>query len=509
MSRSENSLENNPDVVLIGAGIMSATLGVLLKQLEPGITIEIFEALDVAAAESSDAWNNAGTGHSAFCELNYTPELEDGSIETKKAVKIAESFEVSKEFWAYLIEKSYITVPPSFIRAIPHMSFVWGEKNVEFLRKRFEALTSYHLFKGMKYTEDKATLEEWIPLVMEGRDPEEKVAATRMDIGTDVNFGSLTKCMFNHLKKQQGVELHFSHWVRDLEKDEEDGSWKLNVKNTVTSERRKLKAKFVFIGAGGGSLPLLIKSEIPEGKGFGGFPVSGQWLRCTNREVIEKHDAKVYGKASVGAPPMSVPHLDTRFIEGKKELLFGPYAGFSTKFLKHGSFMDLPKSIQFSNIMPMLAAGVKNIPLTKYLIDQVRQSPEDRLEALREYLPAARLEDWDLEIAGQRVQVIKKDEKEGGVLEFGTEVVSAADGTIAALLGASPGASTAVSIMLDLLHRCFKSKVDSEKWQEKLKQMIPSYGQSLALDSRLLYKTRAHTSEVLGLQLVPEEAEEI
>lgn len=502
MSKIENSLENNPDVALIGAGIMSATLGVLLKQLEPGLTIEIFETLDIAAAESSDAWNNAGTGHSAFCELNYTPELEDGSVETIKAIKIAESFEVSKQFWSYLIQQNYITVPPSFIRPIPHMSFVWGEKNVDFLRKRYEALTSCHLFKGMKYTEDKAELEEWIPLVMDGRDPEEKVAATRMDIGTDVNFGSLTRSMFDHLKKQQGVGLHFSHQVRDLEKDEDDGTWRLNVKNTITSERRKLKAKFVFIGAGGGSLPLLIKSEIPEGKGFGGFPVSGQWLRCINREIIEKHDAKVYGKASVGAPPMSVPHLDTRLIEGKKELLFGPYAGFSTKFLKHGSFMDLPLSIKPNNILPMLSAGIKNIPLTKYLIDQVRQSPDDRLDALREYLPAAQLEDWELEIAGQRVQVIKKDEKEGGVLEFGTEVVSAEDGSIAALLGASPGASTAVSIMLDLLKRCFKTKINSPQWQQKFRQMIPSYGQSLASDAELCMKIRANTSEVLRLKYV-------
>jgi malate dehydrogenase (quinone) len=496
-----NESTGNPDVVLIGAGIMSATLGVLLKQLQPDLTIEIFEALDVAAAESSDAWNNAGTGHSAFCELNYTPELPDGTIETIKAVKIAESFEVSKQFWAYLIQQNFITVPPSFIRPIPHMSFVWGEKNVDYLRKRYAALTSCHLFKGMMYTEDKKQLEEWIPLVMEGRDPAEPVAATRMDIGTDVNFGSLTRCMFDHLKHQPGVSLHFSHQVRDLEKDRGETMWRLNVKNTASGERRKLQAKFVFIGAGGGSLPLLIKSEIPEGKGFGGFPVSGQWLRCTNPEVIAKHNAKVYGKASVGAPPMSVPHLDTRMIEGKRELLFGPYAGFSTKFLKHGSYLDLPLSIKFGNIGPMLSAGIKNIPLTKYLIDQVRQSPEDRLDALREYLPAARLEDWEIEIAGQRVQVIKKDEKEGGVLEFGTEVVSAADGSIAALLGASPGASTAVSIMLDLLKRCFNDKLETKEWQSKLKKMIPSYGQSLASNAQLCAQVRKQTSEVLKLEL--------
>ncbi len=493
-----NHQPGDPDIVLIGAGIMSATLGVLLKQLDPTLTIEIFETLDKAAAESSDAWNNAGTGHSAFCELNYTPELEDGTIDTSKAVKIAESFEVSKQFWAYLIEQNFITLPPSFIRKIPHMSFVWGEKNVAYLRKRYEALTACHLFKGMEYTEDTKVLCNWIPLVMEGRDEQEKVAATRMDIGTDVNFGALTRCMFDHLKSQPGVQLHFSHQVRDLEK-EDDGTWKLNVKNTITSDRRKLKTKFVFIGAGGGSLPLLIKSEIPEGKGFGGFPVSGQWLRCTNPEVIAKHNAKVYGKASVGAPPMSVPHLDTRMIEGKKELLFGPYAGFSTKFLKHGSFLDLPLSIKTNNIMPMLAAGIKNIPLTKYLIDQVRQSPEDRLEALQEYLPAAKLEDWELEIAGQRVQVIKKDKEEGGVLEFGTEVVSAADGSIAALLGASPGASTAVSIMLDLIKRCFGAQAATAQWQKKLQEMIPSYGKSLAANEKLLLETRKHTSEVLGL----------
>lgn len=500
MSRIASTGDARPDVVLIGAGIMSATLGVMLKQLEPGLTIEIFEALDVAAAESSDAWNNAGTGHSAFCELNYTPEKEDGSIDISKAIKIAESFEVSKEFWAYLIEKDFISLPPSFIRQIPHMSFVWGEKNVDFLRKRHELLTSCHLFKGMKYTEDPQELCEWIPLVMEGRKEEEKVAATRMDIGTDVNFGALTKCMFDHLKKQPGISLNFSHQVRDLEKDENDGWWKLSVKNTNTSERRKLKTKFVFIGAGGGSLPLLIKSEVPEGKGFGGFPVSGQWLRCTNRDVIEKHHAKVYGKASVGAPPMSVPHLDTRFIEGKKELLFGPYAGFSTKFLKHGSYLDLPLSIKPNNIFPMLSAGLKNIPLTKYLIEQVRQSPEDRLEALKEYLPDARLEDWDLEIAGQRVQVIKKGKEGGGVLEFGTEVVSAADGSLAALLGASPGASTAVSIMLDLLNRCFPEKLATSDWNAKLKTMIPSYGQSMAKDEALCRRVRERTGEILGIK---------
>ncbi|WP_460636178.1 malate:quinone oxidoreductase [Larkinella harenae] len=494
-------VSSTPDVVLIGAGIMSATLGVLLKELQPDLTIEIFERLDGAAAESSDAWNNAGTGHAAFCELNYTPELSDGTIDTKKAIKIAESFEVSKQFWAHLIKENFLHDAPDFIRAIPHMSFVWGEKNVEYLRKRYDALQKSHLFHGMQYSEDPAQLEKWIPLVMEGRKPDEKVAATRMDIGTDVNFGALTRAMFYRLYDMKGVKIHFAHDVRDLWRSKSMGGWKVRVENVTTGKVRDVQAKFVFIGAGGGSLRLLEKSDIPESRGYGGFPVSGQWLKCTNREVVERHAAKVYGKASVGAPPMSVPHLDTRMIGDQKELLFGPYAGFSTKFLKHGSYMDLPKSIQMTNLAPMLMAGLHNIPLTRYLIEQVMQSPEDRMAALREYFPNAKMEDWDLEMAGQRVQVIKKDEEEGGVLEFGTEVVSAADGSIAALLGASPGASTAVSIMLDLLGRCFKKEMASDEWQNKLKQMIPSYGKSLAKDSALTDDIRRSTSEILGLDV--------
>jgi malate dehydrogenase (quinone) len=485
------------DVVLIGAGIMSATLGMLLKQLQPVLTIQIIERLDNAAAESSDAWNNAGTGHSAFCELNYTPEREDGTIDTSKAVKIAESFEVSKQFWAYLVEHNIIQPPGSFIHPIPHMSFVWGVENVSYLRKRYEALLECHLFRGMKFSTDPQQIAEWIPLVMQERAADEPVAATRMDLGTDVNFGSLTRCMFDCLKKREGVQLHFNQEVQDI--DKKDGLWQVEVKDEKTGEKRILKLTFVFIGAGGGSLPLLLKSGIPEAKGYGGFPVSGQWLRCTNEAVIRQHNAKVYGLAAVGSPPMSVPHLDTRWIKGKRELLFGPYAGFTTKFLRHGSVLDLFKSIKLSNIRPMLSAGIQNLPLTKYLIEQVRLTPEARLEALKDYYPGARMKDWELEVAGYRVQVIKKDAEDGGVLEFGTEVVSAADGSIAALLGASPGASTAVSIMLDLLKRCFPQQSQKPEWQQKLREMIPSYGRDLGKDAQLVQDIREHTSRVLGL----------
>ena len=496
---TDTTLRTETDVVLIGAGIMSATLGVMLKELQPDIKIEIYERLDVAAAESSDAWNNAGTGHSAFCELNYTPEKADGSVDISKALKIAESFEISRQLWTYMVEHNLVKAPENFIRSIPHMSFVWGEENVEFLRKRFELLQQNPLFDKMEFSTDYAQLSSWMPLVMEGRKEGEAIAATFMPIGTDVNFGELTRNMFASLTKKEGVITHFHHEVKKL--TQKDGtSWNITVKDLATGEKKKIKTKFVFIGAGGGSLPLLEKADIPEGNGFGGFPVSGQWLKCTNPEIIEKHFAKVYGKAGVGAPPMSVPHIDSRMINGEKALLFGPYAGFSTKFLKNGSYLDLPLSIKANNVIPMLSAGFHNLPLTKYLIDQVRQSPEDRMDALREYVPQADIKDWELETAGQRVQVIKKDENGKGILEFGTEVVTKADGSLAVLLGASPGASTAASIMVDLLKRCFSQHTATKEWQAKIKEMVPSYGTNLNDNPELLAQSRAHTANVLKLE---------
>lgn len=493
-------MKNKPDVVLIGAGIMSATLAVLLKELVPDISITIFERLHKPAEESSDAWNNAGTGHSAFCELNYTTEKEDGCIDISKAVKTAAQFETSKQFWAYLLRQKYLNAPEHFINSVPHISFVWGTDNVAFLKKRHEALIQNRLFAGMQFSDDRNMLQSWIPLVMQGRENDEPCAATKMDLGTDVNFGALTDAMMAHLQTLKDVTLYLNHEVRDLEKLE-DGKWMVTVENLTEDDEIELAADFVFIGAGGGALPLLQKSDIEEAEGYGGFPISGQWLKCNNEAVISQHAVKVYGKADVGSPPMSVPHLDTRVINGKKELLFGPFAGFSTKFLKNGSYFDLPKSIEWDNVGPMLAAGWHNLPLTKYLVQQVTQSEEDRFHALQAYFPLAKKEDWELVIAGQRVQVIKKDEQKIGVLEFGTELVCAADGSLAGLLGASPGASTSVSVMLKVLQNCFPEAFQSDAWQSRLKEMMPTFDKPWGEYDLLCQEIREWSSDILKLSL--------
>jgi len=484
------------DVILIGAGIMSATLGSLLKELVPDWKISVFEKLEKAGEESSNEWNNAGTGHAALCELNYTSEKPDGSVDISKAIKINEQFQVSMQFWSYLVNSKLISNPHDFIMPLPHMSLVQGEKDVEFLKKRFEALSNNPLFQGMEFSDDPEKLMEWLPLVMTDRTSDEPIAATKIDSGTDVNFGALTRMLFEHLKSQN-VEINYEHSVDDIKRTS-DGLWELKVKNLQSGTVERHTAKFVFIGGGGGSLHLLQKSGIPEGKHIGGFPVSGIFMVCKNPDVIAQHHAKVYGKAKVGAPPMSVPHLDTRFIDNQKSLLFGPFAGFSPKFLKTGSMLDLVTSVKPNNVLTMLAAGAKEMSLTKYLIQQVMLSKEQRMEELREFIPNAKSEDWDLVVAGQRVQVIKDTEAGGkGTLQFGTEVITASDGSIAALLGASPGASTAVSVMIEVIKKCFPQHV--EEWEPKIKEMIPSHGVSLLKNPELIQEIHASTARTLGL----------
>jgi malate dehydrogenase (quinone) len=491
-----NHGQTSTDVILIGAGIMSATLGTLLKELAPDWNIKVFEQLARAGEESSNEWNNAGTGHAALCELNYTTERPDGTVDISKAIKVNEQFQVSRQFWAYLVQRQLIRNPQDFIMPLPHMSYVRGEQNVEFLRRRYEALSAHPLFQGMEFSKDPGKLKEWVPLMMKERKAEEPIAATKIDSGTDVNFGTLTRMLLDHLKEKD-VDIRYKHSVKKLKRTP-DGLWELQVKDLSSGVTTRHTAKFVFIGAGGGSLHLLQKSGIPEGKRIGGFPVSGLFMVCNNPEVVRQHHAKVYGKASVGAPPMSVPHLDTRFIDNQKALLFGPFAGFSPKFLKTGSMFDLITSVKPHNLLTMLAAGVKEMSLTKYLVQQLMLSKEQRMEELRDFVPGAKSEDWELVVAGQRVQVIK-DTVEGGkgTLQFGTEVVSAADGSIAALLGASPGASTAVHVMLEVIEKCFPQQI--EAWKPKIKEMIPSYGVSLSEHPELFRTLHLATAQTLGL----------
>lgn len=486
------------DLICVGGGIMSATLALMLKLIDSSVKIAIFERLDKVAQESSEAWNNSGTGHSAFCELNYTPEKEDGSIDISKAIQIFDQFEKSKQFWAYLVEQNLIKNPKQFIHKAPHHSWVTGKDNVEFLKKRFEKMSKEFAFQEMEFSEDHSILKEWFPLIMKNRDhSSEPMAATRMELGTEVNFGNITEQFFSILEEKFDTPVFRNHDVLDIDPDQED--WLVEVKDLKNDQKKYYDADHVFIGAGGGALPLLQKVEIEEKKGYGGFPVSGQWLVCKNREVIEKHDAKVYSKAGPDAPPMSTPHLDTRYINGKKELMFGPFAGFNTKFLKEGSYTDLIKSIKLDNISSMLGAFWHNIPLTEYLISQVSKDHEDRMNDLREFVKDAKSEDWELKVAGQRVQIIKKDEEKGGSLEFGTDVVHNQEGSITALLGSSPGASTAVHIMIEIIQLAFLELLQQKEKAEKLSAMIPFWNRDLTQHQDEFKEIQQKCMEILHL----------
>ena len=485
------------DVALIGGGIMSATLGTFLKLLKPELTIQVFERMPFPAMESSNAWNNAGTGHAALCELNYMPDSKDGSLPSPaKAIAINEQFQLSRQFWSYLVEAGILGDPKTFVNATPHISFVRGEKDVDYLRRRFESLKNQPLFAGMEFSDDPKVIGEWAPLLIKGRTGDEPIAATRVASGTDVDFGSITRQLLKFLS-QQSVTVSTECEVQDLRRNR-DNTWNLAVKNIPTSNTDYMNAKFVFVGAGGWALKLLQKSGIAEAKGYGTFPVGGQWLRTTNPKLVKQHKAKVYSQASVGAPPMSVPHLDTRVVDGTESLLFGPYATANPKFLKNGSLFDLPGSLRPSNLIPYLAVGLTNFSLIKYLVGELLKTKSKKFAALQEFMPTAKAEDWELLNAGQRAQVIKKDAKLGGSLQFGTEVITSADGSISGLLGASPGASTAVPIMVEVLKKGFPAEFAG--WQENLKQLIPHLDVQLSADPKLAAKVVADTAKVLKLK---------
>ena len=487
--------KNTVDVVLIGGGVMSATLGTLIKQVQPDWSIEIFESRTQVATESSNAWNNAGTGHAALCELNYMPEAADGSLSPEKAIDINEQFQLSREWWSALVEAGTLGEPSTFINSTPHMTFVTGAENVDYLRRRYEILKDEPLFADLEFSDDPEIIAEWAPLLIDRRSKDQVIAATRSESGTDVDFGSVTRQLFTHLV-DSGAHLNLGAEVRKLNR-RPDGTWDVYVKN-LTGGSTVTNAKFVFVGAGGGALQLLQSAKIPEIKGFGGFPISGKFLRTTNPDIVKHHRAKVYGKAAVGAPPMSVPHLDTRIVDGEESLMFGPYAGFSPNFLKKGSWWDLPGSIRPHNIGPMLKVGVTQWALEKYLLGEVFASRETQMEALRQYMPTARTSDWEMITAGQRVQVMKNDPEKGGILQFGTEVITGGDGTISGLLGASPGASTAVHAMLGVLERCFPEQYAAE-WKTVFSKHVPSLGVDVNSDPAATRATLERTSQILGL----------
>ncbi len=489
------SPEDTYDAILIGGGIMSATLGTLLTQLEPGWKIGVFERLSEVAQESSNAWNNAGTGHAALCELNYTPEAPDGTIDPVKAIGINEQFQQSRQLWSALVEQGVLDEPSTFINATPHMTFVRGEKDVAFLKKRYEVLKEQPLFAGIEYSEDSRVINQWAPLLMQQRRKGEPFAATRVPAGTDVDFGALTRQLFDHLA-EQGVDVETNREVRDLDR-RKDGTWEVTYRHTVGRTPGKVRARFVFVGAGGWAIKLLQRSGIPEISGYGVFPIGGQWLKTSNSALVAQHKAKVYSQASVGAPPMSVPHLDTRVVDGETSLLFGPFATFSPKFLKNGSMLDIVTQVRPHNIGPMLKVAIDNPSLIKYLVGELLKTHAKKVDSLRDFMPTAKDEDWELLDAGQRAQVMKRDKDKGGVLQFGTEVVTSADHSIAGLLGASPGASTAVSIMLGLIKTCFPERMP--QWEPRLRALIPSYGESLNTQPEMARKELDATARALAI----------
>ncbi len=483
------------DLICVGGGIMSATLALLAKMLDPKMDILILERLDKVAQESSAAWNNAGTGHAALCELNYCPE-DGNSVDISKAATICNQFEISKQFWSYLTAQGLIKDPSTFIHPVKHHSWVQGEENANYLKKRYQVMKEHFMFDTIEFTDSIEKMKEWFPLIMQDRSEDEVMAASRIPRGTEVNYGSLTEQLFKILETEYNTPVHCNMEVLDIDPDDKV-EWFAKVKNLKTDEESEFDAHHVFIGAGGASLLLLQKVEIDEKEGYGGFPVSGQWLVCKNQSIIAQHNAKVYSKAGPNDPPMSTPHLDTRYIDGKKALLFGPFAGFSPKFLKEGSNFDLLKSVKLDNISPLLGAFWKNLPLTKYLIEQVTMSFEDRMMVLRKFMKNAKDEDWEIIHAGQRVQIIKKDEYTGGELQFGTEVVSSKDGSITCLLGASPGASTATYVMLQTLEKAFPELLETDKNKQLLNTVAPTYAQEPTPE--LFHKTIARSAALLKL----------
>jgi malate dehydrogenase (quinone) len=485
------------DVVLVGSGIMSSTLAVMLKRLDPRLRVQVLEVAPELAQEASDGWNNAGTGHAGVCEISYTPNRDpDGRVPIARALRIFEQFEHSKQFWGAIAATGEVGDPTGFIHAVPHLCFVKGSDDVDFLRARHAAMTDHPFFRGMQLTTDATVIENWAPLVMEGR-ARGPVAATVGD-GTEVNFGLLARRLCGWLAQQEHCGVATGSKVTRLRRG--DGQWQIESRCIATGEVREQRAKFVFVGAGGGSLPLLQSTGLSEVAGLGGFPIGGQWLVCNEPAICAQHEAKVYGATPPSSPSLGSGHLDVRRLNGQRQLLFGPFASWTTRFLKHsGKWSDLPRSIRLNNLASLLRTGVRNWSLVRYLVTQGLQSIEDRMQALREYYPNARSEHWRLVEAGIRVQTIKNADR--GAVNFGTEVFSSVDRSLAALLGASPGASVSVSIALEIVQTCLPHLLATAEGQERMRQMIPTFDVDLKQPSNaaLFEKNTREASERLQL----------
>ncbi|MFN0125303.1 MAG: malate:quinone oxidoreductase [Verrucomicrobiales bacterium] len=489
------------DIALVGSGIMSATLAVMLKRLDPQLRIQMVESTSELAQEASDGWNNAGTGHAGICELSYTPARDQrGGVPISRALRVFEQFEHSKQFWGSVTAAGVVGAPADFIHAVPHICFVKGAKDVDFLQARHAAMLEHHFFRDMTLTTDPSVIHQWAPLVMEGREPG-PVAATTGD-GTEVDYGRLARRLCGWLAQQEHCGIAAGWKVTSLKRGA--GEWHLAMKCQNTGETRQQRAKFVFVGAGGGSLPLLQSTGLAEVAGLGGFPIGGQWLVCDEPSICSRHEAKVYGATPPSSPSLGAGHLDVRRLYGQRQLLFGPFASWTTRFLKHGHWSDLPLSIHAGNLSALLQTAVHNLPLVKYLITQGLQSMEDRMNAVREFYPSARTGHWRLVQAGIRVQAIKRTDR--GAVSFGTEVLSSADRSVAALLGASPGASVSVNVALEVVQTCLPHLIASAEGLERLRQMIPTFDQDLKQpgNAALFEKNTREAAERLQLAGQPD-----
>ncbi|KZX75231.1 malate:quinone oxidoreductase [Oleiphilus sp. HI0009] len=481
------------DVVIIGAGIMGVTFAHIAKTVDPKLNITILERLDQAAGSNSSVFNNAGTGHEANCELNYTP-VDEEVISVEKALDIHAQFNVAKQYWANLVKNGIIKDPESFIHPTKHCTLV-NEDSINLLHMRYKEMASHHFFDEMKLSEDFDEIQSWIPLTMEGRSRHQKMAATRVDHGTDVNFESITKQLAQHMENEQSADIQYNTHVKRVHKSP-SGSWLIECEQNGVA--KQVRADKLFVGAGGGAFPILKASHLPAGRRFSGFPVGGRFLAAEiDKEVAQSYGAKTYGKAAVGAPPMSVPHLDLRVADGKYYLLFGPFATFSPILEKGRGIVEFIRMVHLHDIPNLLNVAREHFPLVTYLFKETFKGESAMLKTLDEFAPGLSNKfNWKVVQAGQRVQIIKD-----GDLQMGTEIVTSEDLSYGTLLGASPGASVSPEVMLRCVKTLFPKIVKKEAAQERLKTLFDETDVDVLIEDADKYREiRNSADKILGIR---------